>query len=169
MVKICVSTSGKNSLYRQKYVLPLMGNMFPLLGKQFLETKVCVSTNRNYVYTTGKIVSLSKLCLHWWENSSNRQKNSAQKICVSTNEKLISTTGKNRFYRQEICFEKIYFHFWKKTAFYRRLYVSTNRKYVSTTGKRVFTDKKCVFPLVGIMLALLKKQLHYENYVFPIA
>ena len=33
MVKICVSTSGKNSLYRQKYVLPLMGNMFPLLGK----------------------------------------------------------------------------------------------------------------------------------------
>ena len=50
-----------------------------------------------------------------------------------------------------------YISIWKKTAFYRRLYVSTNRKYVSTTGKTVFTDKKCVFPLVGIMLALLKK------------
>lgn len=124
MVKICVSTSGENSLYRQKYVLPLMGNMFPLLGKQFLETKVCVSTNRNYVYTTGKIVSLSKLCLHWWENSSNRQKNSAQKICVSTNEKLISTTGKNRFYRQEICFhqQELCLHY-KKIQLYRPNYV----------------------------------------------
>lgn len=60
------------------------------------------------------------------------------KLRVSIRRKYISTSG-------------------KKTAFYRRLYVSTNRKYVSTTGKRVFTDKKCVFPLVGIMLALLKK------------
>ena len=169
-----------------------MGNMFPLLGKQFLETKVCVSTNRNYVYTTGKIVSLSKLCLHWWENSSNRQKNSAQKYVfplmrnlflllgktdftdkkyVSTSRNYVCITKKYSCTVQTTCFhqEKIYFHFWKKTAFYRRLYVSTNRKYVSTTGKTVFTDKKCVFPLVGIMLALLKKQLHYENYVFPIA
>ena len=145
--------------------------MFTLLEKQFH----C----QNYVCTGGKIVLTGKKIVHKkyvFPLMRNLflllgKTDFTDKKYVSTSRNYVCITKKYSCTVQTTCFhqEKIYFHFWKKTAFYRRLYVSTNRKYVSTTGKTVFTDKKCVFPLVGIMLALLKKQLHDENYVFPIA
>ena len=54
-----ISTSGKKQLFTENYMFQLIGNMFPLLEKQFLQTKkMCVSTSRNYVCTVKKIVAL---------------------------------------------------------------------------------------------------------------
>ena len=36
----------------------LVGNMFPILGKMISETKICISTSRNYV---GKTVLQAKV------------------------------------------------------------------------------------------------------------
>ena len=37
-----IFTSGKKQLFTENYLFQLIGNMFPLLEKQFLQTKKCV-------------------------------------------------------------------------------------------------------------------------------
>lgn len=50
----CVYIIGTTSFYKQKYVFPLMGNMFPRLGKLAFTRKICVFTSEKYVTTTRK-------------------------------------------------------------------------------------------------------------------
>ena len=49
-----VSTTEKNSFYRQKYVFRLVGIMFPQLGKIVSLSKLCVSTSGSMPPLAGK-------------------------------------------------------------------------------------------------------------------
>ena len=49
-----VSTTEKNSFYRQKYVFRLVGIMFPQLGKIVSLSKLCVSTSGSVPPLAGK-------------------------------------------------------------------------------------------------------------------
>ena len=74
-----VSTTGKTSFYRQKYVFPLKEDVrkkylqrqkyvFPLVGNAFPPLKkLCVSSNWKYLSITGKTIFTGKtMCFHQW-------------------------------------------------------------------------------------------------------
>ena len=50
----CVYIIRATSFYKQKYAFPLMGNMFPLLGKLAFTRKIRVFTCEKYVTSTRK-------------------------------------------------------------------------------------------------------------------
>lgn len=97
-------------------MFPLIGNIFPLQGKQFLQAKLCVSTSGENVSTTGKasVCTFSKRV----SSSSNTSYPLLQpsivpivgkivlqvKMWVSASEKHVSTSAKKTFIGKKMCF-----------------------------------------------------------------
>ena len=54
----------------QNYVVPLVGNMFPLLGKELVQSKLCAFTSEEYVSINEKNSFNRKnvLCFHYGKN-----------------------------------------------------------------------------------------------------
>ena len=71
-------------------MLPLVGILFPLLWKNALQVKICVSTNGKYLSNTGKNSCYRKnydfhsrkICFHYWENSFFRYINVFRQVRI---------------------------------------------------------------------------------------
>ena len=58
--------------------------------------------------------------------------------------------------------------YWEKKLLQLKIYVSTSGIYVTTTKNNIFYRQKYVFPLVGIMFALLREKVLQSRFVSTI-
>ena len=151
-------------------MFPLVGNIFPLLGKLVFESQnICVPTNGKYLSS-------------FWKNIFYMQKYVLQvaeiifpllgiflfqaKVCVSSSRKCVSTSGKSSLCGQIYMFPllEIFLHLSKKQFLQAKIYVSTSRKNVHTTGISFsFFMPRYMFPIVGNIFSLLRIVFTGEN------
>lgn len=85
-----ISSTGKNSFYRQKHVSTSGNHVHPQLGKIVLYAKVCAAASQKYGSTTGKNSFTGKNMFPIVRNIVL-----LVKLCVSISEKFVSTNERN--------------------------------------------------------------------------
>lgn len=136
-------TTGKKTFYMQKHVVPLVKNIIPPLGKQYFQTKICVSNVKYCVSTIGNV------------------------SCYSQNHVFLllgimfPTLGKKVFTGKNMCFP-----YREKQSLKTKLWFPLVGDMFPLLRSVVFTDKN-VFPLVGNMLPVIlgSQSLNVLNYV----
>ena len=107
----CVYIIGTTSFYKKNYTFPLMGNMFPRLGKLAFTRKMCVFTSGKYVTLLGKIVFKANNSFNSGNYVFTTRKDTGipllgrqflqRKTFLSAIGKCVCTNRKKRFYRQK--------------------------------------------------------------------